>query len=214
MRHYVRDGILRLSACGARTDSDAGYGPRAFAVGFRPSGTASLTTSEGTGATAFEGATVSPIVSSAARLWERVDIRGDNECWPWLGNRHRSGRGYMNWYGRKQNAPRVVWAVVNGVFPPKQLLVMHSCNNAWCCNPRHLSLGTYLENNRYMSKCGRHWKQSWTHCPNGHPRTPEHVWHHNKAGKRNAQFCRTCRRMAQARYRERKRALRSGQSDS
>ena len=28
------------------------------------------------------------------RFWSKVDIRGDNECWPWTAYRNPSGYGY------------------------------------------------------------------------------------------------------------------------
>lgn len=42
---------------------------------------------------------------------------------------------------------RVAYRLAKGDITPG-LLVMHSCNNKLCCNPDHLSLGTYSQNIR------------------------------------------------------------------
>jgi hypothetical protein len=35
-------------------------------------------------------------------------------------------------------------------FPPSDRLLMHMCQNKWCCNPDHLRLGTSSENTQDM----------------------------------------------------------------
>lgn len=87
----------------------------------------------------------------AIRFWMKVDQRGPDECWPWLGAK-RVGRGYVD--GRFKIdpyttaiAPRVAF-VLGTKIDPGVALVLHTCDNSLCCNPAHLYLGTQADNNR------------------------------------------------------------------
>lgn len=90
-------------------------------------------------------------------FWLQVDIKGDDECWPWLGNdTFKDGRGiaYSELSGRNTSAPKVVWEYIFGPVP-KGKLVCHDCDHPWCCNPYHLWLGTYKENIQDAIQKGR-----------------------------------------------------------
>jgi hypothetical protein len=89
------------------------------------------------------------------RFWEKVDIRGKDECWEWKGSRHwQWGYGHFRLFGKIESAHRVSWMLShNGELP--DLLVLHSCDNPPCVNPRHLSLGTNDDNMKDMAKKGR-----------------------------------------------------------
>jgi hypothetical protein len=69
-----------------------------------------------------------------------VDVRGDDECWPWLG--HKS-RGY-GFYCSKRYVHREVYEREHGPIP-KGMLVIHKLPGLPCCNPRHLKLATGRE---------------------------------------------------------------------
>jgi hypothetical protein len=75
-----------------------------------------------------------------------IDIRGTDECWPWLGNVNRQGYGLVHHEGKLRNAHRVVYALhfPNAVRPG--VLVCHSCDNPPCCNVAHLFTGDYKAN--------------------------------------------------------------------
>ena len=93
------------------------------------------------------------------RFWAKVDRRGPDECWPWVGA--RSSKGYGVFYrGSEALRPRMIfasrfsWIVHSGPIPDG-LFVLHSCDNPPCCNPSHLFLGTRGDNNRDAIAKGR-----------------------------------------------------------
>jgi hypothetical protein len=95
----------------------------------------------------------------ADRFWEKVDVRGPTECWPWLAAGGRAGCGRLrignNRWGRLVNAPRVAWFISRGEWPPENKHVCHRCDNPPCCNPAHLWLGTNSDNQRDCVTKGR-----------------------------------------------------------
>lgn len=92
--------------------------------------------------------------SVAERFWSKVDVRGPDECWEWLGA--RSGKRYGGfWDGaRVQRAHRVAWELTNGPIPDG-MSVLHRCDNPPCCNPADLFLGTQTDNMRDAEQKGR-----------------------------------------------------------
>lgn len=87
------------------------------------------------------------------RLWEHIDVRGDDECWPMIGV--PAGKYGQIWFGRSSIlAHRLMYELVNGKLPRRHV-VMHACDNPPCCNPRHLVAGTQRDNMRDMMAKGR-----------------------------------------------------------
>lgn len=122
------------------------------------------------------------------RFWSKVDQRGPNDCWPWLGARHERGYGRFILGERNRRANRVAWEIANARPVPDGMLVCHSCDNPPCVNPAHLWIGTLADNARDMVAKGRHANPQKTHCPHGHEYSPENT-RVSKAGSRNCRLC-------------------------
>lgn len=96
----------------------------------------------------------------SGRFWEKVDIRGENECWPWKATLVSKGYGGIAIYQYLRYAHRVAWMYANRADEPVGKVVMHSCDNMACCNPAHLSVGTVADNSRDMIRKNRGWQPS------------------------------------------------------
>ena len=87
-------------------------------------------------------------------LWSKVDKKGENECWPWLGVKNKQGYGRVQINEWSYYAHRVIYSLV---YPniiewraPKNStesgFILHTCDNPSCCNPKHLLVGTHADN--------------------------------------------------------------------
>lgn len=89
------------------------------------------------------------------RFWSKVDIAGEDDCWPWKASK-RNGYGQFT-LGKDENripAHRMSYLLSVGDVLDG-LLVCHKCDNRPCCNPSHLFVGTDLDNVRDMISKGR-----------------------------------------------------------
>lgn len=91
------------------------------------------------------------------RFWSKVQKKRSNECWLWLGSKSSFGYGLF-FFKRTRIAHRISWQIHYGPIP-KRMLVLHNCptgDNPSCVNPKHLWLGTNLDNSRDCIAKGRH----------------------------------------------------------
>lgn len=136
-----------------------------------------------------------------ARFHGKVDRRGDDECWPWIGARSKQGYGNFLLASHTIGAHRMALAVEQGIgVPDGRMEIDHTCENEPCCNPSHLQwvpregrINTVLHNERRFGER--------THCANGHPWTEQNVYRRGKY-----KGCRPCRSAAATRSHRRVRS--------
>lgn len=79
-----------------------------------------------------------------AAFWSKVIKKSEEECWPWSGNVDRDGYGFTTFNLKAHHASRLAYWFTKGTEP--RLSVLHTCDNAICCNPNHLYEGTQAQN--------------------------------------------------------------------
>ena len=89
-------------------------------------------------------------------FWHRTQRKKVNECWPWMGMKDGHGYGQFSLGKRHRiiSAHRFSWMLANGPIP-KNLWVLHRCDNRICVNPNHLFTGTATDNTQDCIKKGR-----------------------------------------------------------
>lgn len=89
------------------------------------------------------------------RFWSRVNkIPGG--CWEWLGRLERSGYARIRRHRSRKRVlvHRYSYELKHGPVPVG-LLVLHTCDNRKCVNPKHLYVGTHQDNYDDMFRRGR-----------------------------------------------------------
>ena len=88
------------------------------------------------------------------RFWTKVDRRGPEDCWPWLGYLDRAGYGTFHYRRRALYAHRAMLEFTNGLIMPG-LQVAHTCDQPSCVNPAHLVITDQWGNQQDMKAKGR-----------------------------------------------------------
>ncbi|TWS25575.1 hypothetical protein FK530_22920 [Tsukamurella conjunctivitidis] len=79
------------------------------------------------------------------QFWPKVAKGSESECWEWTASRRPTGYGQMRRLGKNLKAHRVSWEIHNGPIPDG-FVVMHTCDNPPCVNPKHLRIGSQFDN--------------------------------------------------------------------
>jgi len=106
-------------------------------------------------------------MNDKGRFFTKFILGSSDQCWLWLGATNNSRYGLFKLNNVAELAHRVAYLIEYGPFD-FILCVLHSCDNPPCCNPRHLFLGTRLDNNQDRDEKGRNgwYNQSGVRNPN------------------------------------------------
>lgn len=152
-------------------------------------------------------------LSEIDRFFSQVQAEPNSGCWFWDGSLTVEG-GYGQFGIKRDGKWRTVRAHVYsyeafvGLKPQGEtrIVVMHKCDVPSCVNPRHLTVGTDVDNMQDAISKGRMIpgiaNRSLTHCKNGHPFAGTNV-----VQRGNRRHCKTCNRRRTAEYRARKEAV-------
>lgn len=96
-------------------------------------------------------------------VWHLIEKKQPNDCWPWKGCRNSTGYGSITVCQITYSAHRVVYYLTNpGLITLKaptdkktKQFILHVCDNRLCCNPNHMTLGNYDDNNKDAANKGR-----------------------------------------------------------
>jgi hypothetical protein len=97
-------------------------------------------------------------LSTINRFWAKVDRRGPDECWPWIGatDGRRYGHLRLERSRKTRKAHIISWEIENRLSLPDGKCICHRCDNPPCVNPEHLFCGTYQDNSIDCVIKGRH----------------------------------------------------------
>ncbi len=129
------------------------------------------------------------------RLFSSIRISVTSEfngspCWDWVKSKDRGGYGKTIYTHsvkvyKHYRSHRLFYDIFVEIIPT-HLVTDHLCRNVACCNPAHLEPVTAKVNTlRGLSPSALNAVK--THCPKGHPYTPE-----NCLPRTNKRDCRAC----------------------
>lgn len=136
-------------------------------------------------------------MEASSRFWLGVN-KLPIGCWEWTRSCYANGYGKFYVNGRDIKAHRFAYQTLRGAIPVN-LEIDHLCRNRKCVNPDHMELVTRGENIRrgLLPEIGRHYQESKTHCPQGHPFDKVNTY---LRLDRPGRECKLCHREAVKRY--------------
>lgn len=93
--------------------------------------------------------------STPEDFWARVvgNRSQRNGCWNWAGATNSTGYGTVRYQGKAMTAHRLaafLTGLIDTTDAPRDRrstgFILHGCDNRLCCNPSHMKVGTYAEN--------------------------------------------------------------------
>lgn len=123
-----------------------------------------------------------------ARIFGRIQIDPDTQCWNWMGGKDHAGYGCVMYHKVRERTHRVLYAWKFGPIPKgsaacRELQLDHLCRNTSCCNPDHMKLvdgrTNILRGTGPTAIAARK-----THCKYGHP-LPD-------SGGKPRRYCKVC----------------------
>ena len=128
------------------------------------------------------------------RFNQRYIVNEETGCWEWQGRKTTKGYGYFT-IGRKRiKAHRYAYSIYNGPLE-SELVIMHTCDNRICVNPKHLVQGSIIDNNKDMYNKGRYVNHNAvkTLCIRGHALEGSNLITYSN-GHRKCKECHNARR--------------------
>jgi hypothetical protein len=89
------------------------------------------------------------------RLNAYLDKQTPTGCWNWMGSGNNK-YGYIRYKTKSWPVHRLMYSLSNKGKLRDGEVVMHICDNTWCCNPEHLTVGTHADNMIDKTLKGRH----------------------------------------------------------
>jgi hypothetical protein len=122
-------------------------------------------------------------------FFRNIELDPNRGCWNWTACKTADGYGWMRFRGRSERVHRISAHIYSGYDLNSPLQVLHSCDNPSCFNPRHLSVGTSLDNMRDAKSKRRFANQKKTHCSSGHLYAGDNLYV-MPSGERRCKACR------------------------
>lgn len=125
-------------------------------------------------------------------------------CHIWLGALSSTGYGSIRFKQKCYSTHVIAFFLKHGRFPAQGLVARHVCDTRLCCRDDHLLEGTKKDNSQDAVTRGRHGSLTHpelvrrgqshhhgrkTHCPHGHPYTPENTYIINDGQSRACVQC-------------------------
>lgn len=95
-----------------------------------------------------------------SQFWAKGEYVTESGCLIWMGGEGWNGYGQLVYHWKHWRAHRLAWELTYG-STPAGLNVLHHCDTPLCFNPRHLFLGTQLDNVLDAVDKGRHGHVTW-----------------------------------------------------